>query len=201
MTKVKFCGMMREEDIKAVNELGPDYVGFIFAPKSRRYVSPSKASAMKGMLADDIKAVGVFVDEDMAVVEDLLSQGIIDIAQLHGSETEQYIKTLKEHTGKPVIKAFGIASEEDVRAAEGSSADLILLDTPGGGTGRSFDRSLLKGIKRPYILAGGLAPDNVKQAIEELDPYAVDVSSGIETDKVKDSKKMKEFMQEIRSND
>ena len=201
MTKAKFCGMMREEDLKAVNELHPDYIGFIFAPKSRRYVSPQKASSMKALLAEGIKAVGVFVDEDMSVVEDLLAQGIIDIAQLHGSEDEQYIRTLKEHSGRPVIKAFGIASYEDVKRAEASPADLILLDTPGGGTGRSFDRSLLKDIRRPYILAGGLSPDNVRQAVLKLRPYAVDVSSGIETDGSKDKTKMKEFMQEIKSND
>ena len=199
MTKVKFCGMMREDDIAAVNELKPDYIGFVFALKSRRYVSPQKASFMKAMLAEDIKAVGVFVDEDITVVEDLLAQGIIDIAQLHGNEDEQYIRILKERTGKPVIKAFGIASAEDVRRAEASPADLILLDTPGGGTGRSFDRGLLKDISRPYILAGGLDPENVRAAAEDLHPYGVDVSSGIETDGVKDRTKMKLFMQEIKS--
>ena len=199
MTKVKFCGMMREDDVAAVNELRPDYIGFIFAPESRRYVSPQKAASMKAMLSEDIKAVGVFVDEDITVVEDLLAQGIIDIAQLHGNEDEQYIRILKERTGKPVIKAFGIASAEDVRSAEASPADLILLDTPGGGTGRSFDRGLLKDISRPYILAGGLDPENVRAAAEDLHPYGVDVSSGIETDGVKDRTKMKLFMQEIKS--
>lgn len=190
---------MREDDVAAVNELRPDYIGFIFAPESRRYVSPQKAASMKAMLSEDIKAVGVFVDEDITVVEDLLAQGIIDIAQLHGNEDEQYIRILKERTGKPVIKAFGIASAEDVRSAEASPADLILLDTPGGGTGRSFDRGLLKDISRPYILAGGLDPENVRAAAEDLHPYGVDVSSGIETDGVKDRTKMKLFMQEIKS--
>ncbi|MBO4638034.1 MAG: phosphoribosylanthranilate isomerase [Clostridiales bacterium] len=198
MTKVKFCGMMREEDIKAVNELGPDYVGFIFAPKSRRYISPETAAAFKKMLRPDIKAVGVFVNADMKDILRLLDEGVIDMAQLHGSEDDEYIKTLKRSSGKAVIKAFGIGGRKDVLEAVSSPADIILLDTPGGGTGKGFDRKLIADLDIPYILAGGLTVDNVSSLITELHPFGVDVSSGIETDGAKDKDKMKAFMKEIR---
>ena len=128
----------------------------------------------------------------------LLTDGIIDIAQLHGTESDDYIKEVREKTGAKIIKAFGIRSEEDIRKAETSSADLVIVDSPGGGTGSTFDWELLKRIRRPYILAGGLNKDNVEEAVKVLNPYGVDVSSGIETDGYKDISKMRAFMALIK---
>lgn len=197
MTKIKLCGLSRPIDIKAANSLRPEYIGFVFAPKSKRYVTAEKAKELKRLLAPEIKAVGVFVDETAQRVAELLNAGIIDIAQLHGNEDEDYIRLLRELTGKPIIKAFLIKSEEDIARAENSPADYILLDS-GAGTGNVFDWSLIKSIKRPYFLAGGLDCANVGEAIRTLQPYAVDVSTGIETNGLKDINKMAEFVSIIR---
>ena len=195
---VKFCGMRRREDIEAVNELKPDLVGFILDSTRKRYVDPDTISDLRKSLDPDIKADGVFVNEDISVVVKLLTDGIIDIAQLHGTESDDYIKEVREKTGAKIIKAFGIRSEEDIRKAETSSADLVIVDSPGGGTGSTFDWELLKRIRRPYILAGGLNKDNVEEAVKVLNPYGVDVSSGIETDGYKDISKMRAFMALIK---
>ena len=192
MTKIKFCGLSRFCDIEAVNELRPEYVGFVFAPKSRRYITPEKAADLKRMLLKDILAVGVFVDENPETIIRLIKSGIIDIAQLHGHEDEAYIQSLRRAVGHPVIKAFRIKAKEDLADVEECGADYVLLDS-GAGTGEVFNWKLIKDIKRPYFLAGGLTPDNVEEAKAVLCPYAVDVSSGIETDGVKDRLKMAAF--------
>lgn len=197
MTKIKFCGLMSENDIYNANEIGPDYIGFVFAKKSKRYIEPDHAKHLKSLLDDKIKAVGVFVDEDIDTVANYLNEGIIDIAQLHGSEDDKYIERLKNLTNKPVIKAFKIRSKDDAVNAQHSKADHILLDA-GAGDGLTFDWSYLKDIKRDYFLAGGLDVSNVAKAIK-LDPYAVDVSSGIETDGKKDKEKMKAFAANVRN--
>lgn len=198
MTKIKLCGLSRECDIEAVNELCPEYIGFVFANKSKRYVTPAKAKELRTILNKDIKAVGVFVNEDIEKVSELLENDIIDIAQLHGSEDEEYISKLREKTGKQIIKAFKISCSADAVSAEKSSADFILLDS-GAGTGSVFDWEWLKEVRRPYFLAGGLSTDNVESAIKKLSPYAVDVSSGIETEGVKDETKMREFVSKVRN--
>ncbi len=191
---IKFCGIRRPEDIEAVNETRPDLAGFIIVKDRRRYISPEKVCELRQKLNHSIKVVGVFIDEDIEVVAKLLHDGIIDIAQLHGNESEDYIRELKSRTGAQVIKAVGIRSSEDVERAERSPADLVIVDSPGGGTGNTFDWELLKKIKRPYILAGGINAENIEEAVEMLHPYGVDVSSGIETDGYKDKEKMKAFM-------
>lgn len=190
MTKIKFCGLTRPCDIEAANTIKPDYIGFVFAPKSKRYVSPKTAATLKRKLDPCIKAVGVFVNEEPETVADLLCRNIIDIAQLHGGEDEAYIRRLRSLTDRPILKAFRIEGPGDIEAAKNSSADFCLLDSGSGGTGSTFDWSLLSDLTRPYFLAGGLTPDNVYQAIQQLAPYAVDVSSGIETDGKKDAIKM-----------
>ena len=200
MTKIKFCGLTRTGDIEAANELKPDYIGFVFWPKSKRAVTAGEAKILKSKLDPSIKAVGVFVDEDIEVVKSLLNDDIIDIAQLHGHEDEDYINGLKKASGKPVIKAFRIRSEEDIRKAEASPADLVLLDA-GMGDGVTFDWSLIKNTGRPYFLAGGLDPDNAADAVRTLHPYALDVSSGIETDGLKDTNKMAAFAASVRKED
>lgn len=197
MTKIKLCGLSRQCDIEWANELKPDYIGFIFWSKSKRNVSPERAKELKALLSPDIKAVGVFVDEPIENIAKLLSDNIIDLAQLHGSEDEEYIARLRTLSDKPIIKAFLLKSKEDAKRAEKSTADHILLDS-GMGTGKGFDRSLLKNISRPYFLAGGLYPENVGIAVDMLSPYAVDVSSGIETDNFKDRNKMAAFVNAVR---
>lgn len=197
MTKIKLCGLSRPCDIEAANELKPDYIGFVFAPKSRRYVTYKKAEELKSLLSPDIEVVGVFVNEPPQNVATLLKKGIIDIAQLHGDEDEDYIAELRLLTDKPIIKAFRIKTANDIKIAEQSTADDILLDS-GAGTGTVFDWELLKSIQRPYFLAGGLDARNVASAIKTLNPYAVDVSSGIETDGVKDKTEMAAFVAAVR---
>lgn len=200
MTKIKLCGLSRACDIEAANELMPDYIGFVFAPKSKRYVTPEKASELRLLLAPGITAVGVFVDESLETVADLLHQGIIEIAQLHGNEDEDYIRKLRQITGKPVIRAFRIETAEDILHAQQSRADYILLDS-GAGTGTVFDWELIRNIKRPYFLAGGLSPDNAGTAVRMLHPFAVDVSSGIESRGLKDKAKMTAFTAAVRKED
>ena len=200
MTKVKLCGLSQSCDIGAVNELQPDYIGFVFAPKSTRYISPEKAATLKGLLSPSVKTVGVFVREKPENVARLLENGTIDIAQLHGGESEDYIRQLRGLSGKPLIKAFRVDTKEDVKAANICSADYVLLDSGQGGTGKVFDWELLAEINRPYFLAGGLNADNVRNAIDLLHPYAVDVSSGIETDGHKDVDKMAAFMRAAGKN-
>ena len=197
--KIKMCGLSRPCDIEKVNELRIDYIGFVFAPKSKRYVSLEKARELKKLLDPKIKAVGVFVKEDAETVANLLEKGIIDIAQLHGGEDESYIQKLRSLTSKPIIKAFRIDSAEDVEKANKSTADFILLDSGNGGTGTTFDWSLLRSISRPFFLAGGLDVNNVKEAAKTLAPYAVDVSSGIETNGLKDENKMTAFVKKVRN--
>lgn len=200
MTKIKFCGLSRACDMKAANELMPDYIGFVFVPKSKRYVSPAAAAELKGLLVPGIKAVGVFINETPEQIADLLNKGIIDMAQLHGDEDENFIRRLQELTDKPVIKAFRIVTANDIKIANQSAADYILLDS-GAGTGTVFDWDLVKNIDRPYFLAGGLSPANVPRAVSRLRPYAVDVSSGIEMDGLKSKTKMAAFAAAIRKED
>lgn len=201
MTKIKLCGLSRPCDIAYVNELRPEYIGFIFARKSKRYVSPEQAAALKAELSPGILAVGVFVNEPIESIAALLQCGTIDVAQLHGTETEDDISALRALTGKPIIKAFRIDTEADIRAAQASSADYVLLDSGSGGTGTVFDWRLIQKMERPYFLAGGLNPDNVAGAVAALHPYAVDVSSGIETAGYKDPEKMRSFVCAVRRKD
>lgn len=195
---IKLCGLRRPCDIEVANELRPDYVGFVFAKKSARYVSPEQAASLKKLLHPDILAVGVFVNEQEEAVADLLSSGVIDMAQLHGREDEAYMKALRRLTDRPLIKAFSIKEEEDIRSACESTADLVLLDAGEGGTGTAFDRTLLQNMNRPYLLAGGLDASTVGEAVKRWRPYGVDVSSGIETDGFKDAEKMRAFVKCVR---
>lgn len=200
MTKIKLCGLKRVADIHIANELNVDFVGFVFASKSKRYVDPKEALLLKQNLNSNIKSVGVFVNADVNHIIELLEQGIIDIAQLHGNEDEALIKHIQKQTHKEVIRAFIIKDHNDVIKATQSCADFILLDS-GAGTGMVFDWDLIKQITRPYFLAGGLNSSNVALAVKTLNPFAVDVSSGIETDGFKDKAKMYEFVHNVRQED
>lgn len=198
MTKIKFCGLRSVQDVEIANELSPEFVGFVFARGSRRRVSPELAREMKNALNPAIQAVGVFVRDDIDFVSRLLDDGIIDLAQLHGNETDDYLSALRSRSSKPIIRARSVKTGADIEAARSDSADYVLLDSGGGGTGETFDWSLLRDFDRPYFLAGGLDPENVKKALALLNPYVADVSSGIETDGVKDAKKMAAFVDAVR---
>ncbi len=191
--------MTRLCDVDAVNELRPEYVGFVFAPGSKRRVTPDQAAELSAHLTDGVTPVGVFVNEPIENVCRLVDDGVIAVVQLHGSEDEAYISRLRERFHGVVIQAFKIRSEEDVLKANRSSADFILLDS-GAGTGLPFDRDLISSVTRDFFLAGGLSSDDVQSAIRRWRPYAVDVSSAIETDGVKDKDKMATFVEKVRGN-
>lgn len=199
MTKVKICGLRREADIAYANAYRPDYVGFVFAPTSRRYISPSAAGTLCEKLDAGIEIVGVFVDTPPEEVAALLNRRVIDVAQLHGHEDEAYLKALHALTDRPLIKAFRIENEADVARANASVADHVLLDHGAGGTGRTFDWSLLHGMARPYFLAGGLTVKNIANALRLANPAVVDTSSGVETDGFKDPSKIERFIATVRN--
>ncbi len=199
ISNIKLCGMMCEEDIQTLNRLKPEYTGFVFWPKSSRCISKETAALFKSQLSPYIKAAGVFVDETAEKVAELINEGIIDIAQLHGSEDEAYFERLRSLSNRPfkIIKSFKADRPEELEAAKTSSADMILFD-PGKGNGISFAWEILKDFERPYFLAGGLNPENAPEAVRLLHPFALDVSSGIETDKKKDKNKMEAFVKAVR---
>lgn len=200
--RVKICGLFREEDIAYANTSRPDYIGFVFWEKSKRRVTKEQARSLRQLLEPSIQAVGVFVDEKKETVLGLLQEGIIDAAQLHGSETEQYIRWLKERSPKPVIRMVRLTEQTDCRNLNNIAADYLLFDSGMGG-GKTFDWKLLEPVKmqcqKPFFLAGGLGPDNVAEAVRQIQPYAVDMSSSLETDGVKDAEKIRRLMEIIKT--
>ena len=147
--KIKICGLFQDCDIDYVNEARPDFAGFVFAP-SRRQVSVEWVKARRFKLKPEIAPVGVFVGEPLVNVAELLNENIIAIAQLHGGESEEYIQNLKTLTGKPVIKAVRVVSSQDIKDAEHSHADFLLLDNGAGGTGECFDWKLVGEVQKPF---------------------------------------------------
>lgn len=201
MVKIKICGLTRIEDIKAVNRHLPDFAGFVFA-ESRRKVSPEQARLLKGELDPRIKAAGVFVNAPVEFIAELCQAGVIDIVQLHGDESEQYVRELRQKIICPVIKAVRVQNQDQILQAQQLSCDLLLLDTwqkdQYGGSGKVFDHSVIPELEKPYLLAGGLNCSNVKQAILECHPFGVDLSSGVETDGIKDETKIEEVIGIVR---
>lgn len=195
--KIKICGLTRPEDIACVNRLLPDYIGFVCWPGSRRFVSEEQAARLKAALSPEIRAVGVFVDAPVEEITALLQKGVIDMAQLHGEESEEDVRRIRELTGKPVIRAVKVSCRRDVEEWQGSAADYLLFDS-GMGSGRTFDWSLLEEVKRPYFLAGGLGADNLEQVLTQIQPYGVDLSSSVETGGYKDPQKICQVMEMIR---
>ena len=196
--RIKICGLMRPQDIDMVNEVCPDIAGFILASGRRRTVTPERMREMTDRLKPEIRSAAVFLDQDIRRIADLAEEGLMDIIQLHGHEGNEEIRYLRSRTKKTIIKAFRIDSAEDIRRAENSEADLVLLDHGAGGTGQAWDWSLLTGMKRPFILAGGLDPENVQEAVRKMQPFGVDVSSGVETDGCKDREKILRFVRTVR---
>lgn len=206
MIKVKICGLRREEDVRIVNETKPDYIGFVFALRKRE-ISDETAARLAKLLDPEIQKVGVFVDAPKERVIRLLNGGVIDLAQLHGNEDEAYAAFVREATGKPVIKALELSPEENVKTAvlpDFRAADYLLLDS-GKGSGRKFAWERIPTVEqigKPYFLAGGLSPENVTEALMTLSdrlPYAVDVSSGVETDGYKDAGKVRDLIARVRN--
>jgi phosphoribosylanthranilate isomerase len=196
-SKIKICGLSRQQDIEYANRVHPDYIGFVFYEKSRRRIDRAKAVELKKNLLPEILAVGVFVDAPCEEIIGLLEDGVIDIAQLHGEESEEDIRYIQAVTHKPVIKAVKVRDRYDVEAWLDSAADDLLFDS-GMGSGVAFDWSLMDGVERDFFLAGGLHEGNLAQALERLAPYAVDLSSGVETEGTKDFEKMRAVTDLVR---
>lgn len=191
MTKIKICGLRRPEDIAYVNEAKPDFAGFIIdVPKSRRNVPREKVWELTALLSPEILPVGVFVNAPMETILSLVTDGILKAVQLHGQESQSYLEELKKQVAVPLIRAFSSRSPEDLTEAEKSPADFVLLDNGAGGTGETFDWSLLSSFDRPFFLAGGLRLENIAEAVSRFHPYALDLSSGVETDGYKDKEKI-----------
>lgn len=209
MTKIKICGLSRTEDIDYVNEACPNYCGFVIGvPSSRRNVSVETLYCLRSRLSDQVTAVGVFVNAEAELPARLLKDRVISLAQLHGQEDEAYIRKVRELSGisgGKIIKAFSVKGREDVERAFESSADMVLLDHGKGGTGESFDWSLLEGRRnerkeeKPFFLAGGLNPENIPEAVRRCRPYGVDLSSAVETDGRKDREKILAAVAAVRS--
>ena len=196
MAKIKICGLKRLEDVEIVNKYKPDFVGFVFAD-SKRKVTLNLARQMKQNLDDSIQSVGVFVDAAIDEILEIHEQGIIDMAQLHGSESEDYIEKLKKKSNDQlkIINAIEMDDEKDLLEYDNSIADYLLLDS-GKGSGKTFDwRLIRKDLKKEFFLAGGLNYQNISQAINEFDPYAIDLSSSVETNGYKDELKIKKVME------
>ena len=196
-TELKICGLSRLEDVIAVNRFGADYAGFVFFKKSKRFIDPYKAGELIELLRSDIKSVGVFLDEPLDSVISAARISGVEMIQLHGHESEEYVEYVKRTLERPVIKAFKADEEGALERALNTSADYILIDS-GAGTGKKFDWRILKDFGRDYFLAGGLDPESVGEAISTLEPFAVDVSSGVETDGVKDAEKIEKFINAVK---
>ena len=201
MTKIKICGLMRQEDILAVNAARPDYVGFVFAKGRRRMILHDTAAMLRSRLDDGIKAVGVFLNNEIKEIEKICRDGIIDIVQLHGDEDEAYIRNLKERTDCPLIRAVSVRCREDILRAAELPVDFLLLDTYKqgqiGGTGETFDWQMIPPLPLPYFLAGGINEDNIRTAMQ-YGAYALDVSSGAETEGKKDPVKIMNLVRKVR---
>ncbi|WP_303064182.1 phosphoribosylanthranilate isomerase [Acidaminococcus massiliensis] len=203
MTKIKLCGLRRLEDVAMVNQVKPDYAGFVFAP-GKRQITEALAESLRRQLDPAIAAVGVFVKAPVEEAAGLANRGIIQLIQLHGDEEEAYVKALRGRTKAPIIRVIRVRGPESLQDLDRYDCDYFLLDTFSGsqfgGLGKTFDHSLLRQVRfpKPFFLAGGLDPDNVAAAIAESSPYGVDTSSGIETAGIKDKKKIRAFVSAVR---
>lgn len=202
--KIKLCGIRRLEDIEYVNEFKPDYVGFILSEGFRRSVGLGTFCELKSYLDKNIKTVGVFVNEPLECILKYYAEEL-DVIQLHGDETVEYLQNLKNKVKCNVWRAVRVKSAEDIISADNMGADLLLLDSFSvkeyGGTGKTADWSIINSvnIKTPFFLAGGLNKNNLCEAVSMVKPYGIDISGGIETDGFKDREKIKNIMKLIRS--
>jgi len=203
-TRVKICGITRCEDAQLAVDAGVDAIGLVFYEKSPRFVSNAQAAKISQIIPAFVSRVALFKDADEQMVRSVLAEVEIDLIQFHGSETADFCEQFK----RPYIKALGVKGAEHdadfllTSALDFQSAKALLLDghAPGeaGGTGESFDWASITSVEKPIVLAGGLTPENVKQAIDLLHPFAVDVSSGVESSPgIKDKDKVAAFMKQV----
>lgn len=212
-TKIKICGLTRPQDIEYVNEALPDYIGFVFA-KSKRQVTAETATKLKSVLDSRIMSVGVFVNEHINVVTSLCNTGVIDYVQLHGDEDEEYLSALRQEISNPIIKAIRVKDADSLKELRAKNMvsrtsarqlpyEFLLLDSYSdiefGGSGKTFNWEFTKDIAQPFFLAGGIHLDNAMVAVENIKPYCIDVSSGVETSGVKDRHKILQLINEVRS--
>jgi len=200
MTKVKICGLKEQQHVRAAVEAGADAIGFVFAP-SKRQISIEQAHQLAKDVPREVLKIGVFVNPSVEELRAAVEGVPLDYVQFHGEETPEFIR----QQGYPAIKALSVRDKEDVRAAANYNVDYYLFDAPGtdfkGGSGHTFDWTLLEmaGIPRDkLILAGGLKAENIAEAVSLVSPYMVDVSSGVETDGIKDEAKINAFIQAVK---
>jgi phosphoribosylanthranilate isomerase len=215
VTRIKICGVNRAEDAVPINEALPDFAGFVFVGSSRRAVEPAHAAALRQLIDPRVVLVGVFRDAPVEFVADLVAEGTVDFAQLHGAESAEYIRDLKARVNVPVIKAVSVTSLADVATPTAPDpewptdpnhpADCLLFDNGTGGTGATFDLALIGEARalgrlpsKPFFIAGGVGLDNLDDVLK-LRPYGVDISSGAETDGVKDPAKIKALVAAVTS--
>ena len=192
MTKVKICGLSTTSTVETACQAGADYIGFVFA-ESRRRVSLEQAQKLAALVPPAVRKVGVFVSPSLAELQEAISVANLDLVQIHGDFDEEFLTQI----GRPVIRAYQVKGAlKDVS----QQADYLLFDAPLAGSGKTFDwQSFDKNqIHQPFFIAGGLNTGNVREAIQHFAPYAVDVSSGVETDGQKDLKKIKEFIERVK---
>lgn len=202
--KLKICGIKRKEDVEYINRYSPDYIGFVFAGQKRK-ISFETAEELKKLVNPSVTVVGVFVNEPVEHVIDLLQRDIIDMAQLHGTESDEEVVRIQEATGKKVIKALKVTREEDILQYKDSHADYLLYDN-GQGTGKCFSWEILLQLEKkgeipnkPYFVAGGIDAANVEQAMQNyVNAYGLDLSSGVETEGYKDESKIKTVVETVK---
>lgn len=213
MTKIKICGLKRMADIQYVNEYLPEYIGFVFA-QSKRRVSLEQAKTLKKDLDPRIKTVGVFVNEDIENIIEIVTECSLDCIQLHGDENPQYIDTLRNSLNShptensiEIWKAVRVKDESSISILNSYKVDAFVLDAfvegSYGGAGKVFDWNLANQAKAygKIFVAGGLNIENVSNAVQTVKPYGVDVSSGVETNDCKDEVKIKHFIEKVRETD
>lgn len=199
MSKIKLCGLTRTEDAESANQARPDWVGFVF-DKGRHFLTDEAAAEIRRVLRPDIPAVGVFVNDAPEHIVALVEAGVIQGVQLHGHESEDYLRVLKRRLFCPFIRVVSVKTTEDVLRWQDTAADYLLLDHGKGGTGQSFDWALIPALSKPWIMAGGIGLANLERALS-YHPYGIDISSGAETEGLKDREKMIRLVQMVRQFD
>ncbi len=206
-TRVKICGLTRVQDVRCAVRAGADAIGFVFYPPSPRAVTAAQTAALVSAIPAFVQAVGLFVNASAADIAAVLKLVPLDLLQLHGEESPAQCREIAEHTGRRWVKALAVKPDVDIAAQieqyAQAGASAILLDAwhpqLKGGTGQSFDWSVWPQSEIPLILAGGLNPENVTQAIAQTRPYAVDVSGGVEASKgIKDHLLIEQFMRGVQ---
>lgn len=195
-TKIKLCGLRSLADARLANEVQPDFAGVVLCRRFWRGIDFDLALAIRRTLSSNIPLVGVFVNDEFSTVHASLRRGVVDMVQLEGTESEEYIRDLMILTGKQVIKGCNVSGPEVPAQVERTAANYLLFSSL---SEHPFDWAWLEQVQRPFILSGGLNAQNLPLAIHQLHPWGVDLSSGVETDCVKDARKVHEAVELVRS--